>query len=452
MTPTTPTAPHYLGIDVSKAHLDLHVRPTGEAVRAANDPDGVASITTRAVALGAALVVIEATGGYEHPVAAALAAAGVPVAVVNPRQVRDFARATGRRAKTDALDAEVLARFAEQIRPARPATARRRHPPALAALLDRRRQLLGMQTMPSRNRLAQVGHPGSGPAGHRGPPPKWLGPAAVRPGGRGPGRGRSRPARRGGPADDLLRSIPGFGPVVSRTLLADLPGAGHPDPGAGGGPGRGGPDEPGQRPVVQGRRGVAGGRSAGPGGGVPWRPSRPGGSTRSSRKAFADRLREVREGGRRSSWIAVARKLLVIANAVLRDQQPVGAIRHPPAGLTTNTVTHPAAEDGGDLSPAGRGEKDCRCTPKTRGKRAAPGERERGSRFPIRIYAITFTPPVEVLALKAFPERHLTPRSRFSRREKAAEVGRRSVCPEVGIGGPQSVALPAAGGPRRGGP
>src|SRR3954468_4754588 len=94
-----PLPPCYVGIDVSKDHLDLHARPAGTAERFANDPDGVASITARAAALSPALAVIEATGGYEHPAAAALAAAalaaaalaaaGVPVAVVNPRQVRD---------------------------------------------------------------------------------------------------------------------------------------------------------------------------------------------------------------------------------------------------------------------------------------------------------------------------------------------------------------------------
>ena len=139
--------PCYVGIAVSKDALDLHARPGGEVARAANDPDGVAALTARVVALSPARVVVEATGGYEHPLAA-----GVPVAVVNPRQVRDFARATGRYAKTDAIDAAVLAHFAEAVRPeARPlpdADTRR-----LGERLDRRRQLLGMRAMES-NRLA----------------------------------------------------------------------------------------------------------------------------------------------------------------------------------------------------------------------------------------------------------------------------------------------------------
>ena len=110
-------APLFVGIDVSKAALDVAVRPTAEAWQAANDPDGIDALVDRLARLGPALVVLEATGRYEAPCAAALASAGVPVAVVNPRQVRDFAKSTGRLAKTDALDAGVLALFADRVRP-----------------------------------------------------------------------------------------------------------------------------------------------------------------------------------------------------------------------------------------------------------------------------------------------------------------------------------------------
>ena len=109
--------PLFVGIDVSKATLDVAVLPTGEAWTSPNDPDGIADLAARVAVLGPALVVLEATGRYEAACAAALATAGVPVAVVNPRQARDFAKATGRLAKTDALDAAVLARFAEAVRP-----------------------------------------------------------------------------------------------------------------------------------------------------------------------------------------------------------------------------------------------------------------------------------------------------------------------------------------------
>src|SRR5262245_28524412 len=135
----------YVGIDAAQAHLDVAVAPGGEAWRVANDPAGVAELVGRLTALGPALVVLEATGGVELLAAGELVAAGVPVAVVNPRQVRDFARATGRLAKTDALDAAVLARFAAAVRPpARPlpdAATRE-----LQALVARRRQLVEMLT------------------------------------------------------------------------------------------------------------------------------------------------------------------------------------------------------------------------------------------------------------------------------------------------------------------
>lgn len=304
--------PRYLGIDVSKDHLDLHVRPTGEAVRVANDPDGVAAAA--AAARGAAVVVIEATGGYEHPVAAALAAAGVPVAVVNPRQVRDFARATGRRAKTDALDAEVLAHFAEAVRPdPRPladADTRR-----LAELLDRRRQLVGMRAMES-NRLAQA----ADRAIRRdiGDHLRWLDGRIDRADRELAAAVEASPVWRA--ADDLLRSIPGVGPVVSRTLLADLPELGTLTRGqvaalAGVAPVN---RDSGRR---SGRRSIAGGRSA-----VRTAVYQAALSARRFNpplRAFADRLAAAGKAPK-VVLIAVARKLLVIANAILRDRRPWG--------------------------------------------------------------------------------------------------------------------------------
>src|SRR5262249_43344339 len=122
-----------------------------------NDPDGIAALVARLARLQPALIVLEATGGYEMPLAAALQVAGLPVAVVNPRQARDFAKATGRLAKTDTIDATMLAHFAEAIRPApRPvADPRVRH---LEALLARRQQLIGMRVMES-NRLGTAADP-----------------------------------------------------------------------------------------------------------------------------------------------------------------------------------------------------------------------------------------------------------------------------------------------------
>jgi transposase len=120
----------FAGIDVSKAALDVALRPGDDAWRSTNDEAGIADLVGRLQPLRPQLIVLEATGGLERLVVAALALAGLPVAVVNPRQVRDFARATGRLAKTDALDAAALAHFAEAIHPApRPMPRARRWPP-----------------------------------------------------------------------------------------------------------------------------------------------------------------------------------------------------------------------------------------------------------------------------------------------------------------------------------
>src|SRR5512135_865593 len=149
--------PIFVGIDVSRAALDVAVRPIGAAFRLSNDSAGLAALVDRLRPLAPALVVLEATGGYEAPAVAALQVAGIPTAAINPRQARDFAKATGRLAKTDRIDAEALAHFAEAVRPAArplpPAEVR-----ALDALLSRRQQLLEMQVMES-NRLGACADP-----------------------------------------------------------------------------------------------------------------------------------------------------------------------------------------------------------------------------------------------------------------------------------------------------
>ena len=143
--------PIFVGIDISKAHLDTATRPSHPVARHTNDPAGIAALVARLASLAPSLVVVEATGGRELPLLAALQVAGISTAAINPRQARDFAKAVGRLAKTDRIDAAVLAPFAEAVRPeARPL------PPAevraLDALLSRRQQLLEMQVMES-NRL-----------------------------------------------------------------------------------------------------------------------------------------------------------------------------------------------------------------------------------------------------------------------------------------------------------
>ena len=146
--------PCWIGLDVAKAVLDGVVRPTGEVVQFPNDAAGHAALVAWVTPLAPTSLVLEATGGYERAVVVALAAAGLPVVVVNPRQVRDFARSTGQLAKTDRLDAAVLALFAERVQPAqRPLTDEATA--ELAELITRRQQLLAMLTQ-EKNRLPQV--------------------------------------------------------------------------------------------------------------------------------------------------------------------------------------------------------------------------------------------------------------------------------------------------------
>jgi transposase len=133
----------FVGIDVSKDRLDVHVRPSGEAFVVTRDGKGLEGLVERLRSLAPALVAVEATGGFETIVAAAVAGAGLPLAVVNPAQVRHFAQAVGKRAKTDPIDAAVIARFAEAVKPeprALPDAAAR----LLAELVGRRRQIIEM--------------------------------------------------------------------------------------------------------------------------------------------------------------------------------------------------------------------------------------------------------------------------------------------------------------------
>ena len=126
-----PAADRFVGIDVSKSWVDVHVRPDGLAFRCLTAADGMAELVRRLAPLRPRLIVLEASGGYESLAAVSLAQAGLPAAIVNPRQVRKFAEALGQLAKTDAIDARVIAHFAEAVRPPphlspRPARAFRR--------------------------------------------------------------------------------------------------------------------------------------------------------------------------------------------------------------------------------------------------------------------------------------------------------------------------------------
>jgi transposase len=141
----------FVGIDVSKQRLDVHVRPSGEQWSVDNDAKGHARLVTKLMEIAPTLAVMEATGGYQVAAVAELAAANIPIAVVNPRQVRDFAKASGTLAKTDTLDAAVLAHFADAVRP-EPRPIPDELTLELQALVTRRRQLIDMRTAES-NRL-----------------------------------------------------------------------------------------------------------------------------------------------------------------------------------------------------------------------------------------------------------------------------------------------------------
>lgn len=209
-----------VGIDVAKAELVVGTRPTGERWTVGNDERGVRTLVERLTRDAPELIVLEATGGYELLSVAALVAAGLPVVVVNPRQVRDFARATGQLAKTDRIDADILALFAERVRPeVRP--LRDDAAQELDALLARRRQLLDM-LQSEKNRLGQVFGRGHARVKkslktHISYLERELKMADNDLG----TMVRESPVWR--ERDDLLQSVPGVGPVLSRTLLADLP-------------------------------------------------------------------------------------------------------------------------------------------------------------------------------------------------------------------------------------
>ncbi len=207
----------FIGIDVSKARLDVHVRPTGEAFVVARDDEGLTVLVTRLGGLQPTLIVLEATGGLQLRAAALLAAAGLPVAVVNPRQVRDFARATGRLAKTDALDAEAIAWFAEAVQP-EPRPLPDAETERLAGLIARRRQIVEMMTA-EKNRRHQVTSPDLKASldAHL----EWLRKALNEIDEDLDGAVRASPIWRA--KEELLKSVPGIGDVASRTLIAELP-------------------------------------------------------------------------------------------------------------------------------------------------------------------------------------------------------------------------------------
>lgn len=299
-----------VGVDVSKNRLDVHTLPAGEALSVPRDGTGLAELCRRLD--GASLIAVEATGGYETIVAATLSSHGLPVVIVNPAQVRAFAQALGKRAKTDPIDAEVIARFAEatkpQIRSLPDAAAR-----LLGDLVGRRRQIVEMVAS-ERQRLKRTELPRVRKSIIRllAALEKEL--ASV--------DHDIDDSVRGSPIwrdkEDLLASVPGIGRIIARTLLAELPELGRLDRKqvaslAGLAPFTR------QSGVWKGKARIGGGRSVvrtalfiGAQVAKRWNPSL---------KAFYDHLIAVGKP-KMVATIAVARKLLIILNAILRDKKP----------------------------------------------------------------------------------------------------------------------------------
>ena len=303
----------FVGIDVSKNRLDVHVVPTGQSFAVARDGEGLAELNRQVGGLPElALVAVEATGGFETVVAASLAGAGLPVAVVNAAQVRNFALALGKRAKTDPIDAVVIARFAQATRP-QPRPLPDEQTTALADLVARRRQIVQM-IVAEQHRLRH---------------------ATLRRLRRSIERlltalqkelneidttlddmVRNSPAWRHN--EDLLRSVPGVGPIIARTLLAEMPEIGTLTRRqiaalAGLAPWTR------QSGTWKGKSFIGGGRSSVRA--VLYLGALAAGRFNPALRTFRQRLVDAGKP-RIVACVAVARKLLTILNAIIRDQTP----------------------------------------------------------------------------------------------------------------------------------
>ena len=304
------TAEIFVGLDVAKAQLDVVVRPSGERWSTTNDEVGVPQLVSRVRALQPTLIVAEATGGFERAAIAALAAAGLPVVVANPRQIRDFARATGQLAKTDRLDAAVLALFGERVRPT-PRPLADAATQLLDALLTRRRQLVEM-LVAEKNRLGFAPRPL-----HRGIRQhiRWLERQLDDVTAELAAQIEQSPVWR--VQDDLLQSVPGVGPIVSCTLLGELPELGtlnHKQIAAlvGVAPlARDSGTRRGKRMVWGGRAGARTALYLAALSGRRWNPVL---------RTFYERLRAAGKPTK-VALIACARKLLTILNAMVRDRR-----------------------------------------------------------------------------------------------------------------------------------
>lgn len=301
----------FVGIDVSKDRLDVYVRPDGEAFAVARDGKGLEELIGRLVELAPQLVALEATGGFETIAAAALAGAGLPLVVINPAQVRQFAQAIGKRAKTDPIDAAVIAHFAEAVKP-EPRPMPNEEARLLAELVARRRQIIEMLVAErQRERRALSPRVRKSLLRHIKALEKELAEVDT----------DIDMLVRGSPAwrekEDLLASVPGIGKTLARTLLAELPELGRLDR-------RSIASLAGLAPFTRqsgrwkGQSMIAGGRPA-------VRSALFMGALVASRcnpalKVFHQRLLAAGKPKMRA-LIAVARKLLTILNAIIRDQR-----------------------------------------------------------------------------------------------------------------------------------
>jgi transposase len=301
----------YVGIDISKAKLDVAIDQE-KPFLVARTAEGMTELVARLAPLRPRLVVMEATGGLETIVAAALEVAQIPVVVINPKRARAFAEAEGIRAKTDAIDAKLLATFGRKINPERrplPEQTVRE----LDGMLDRRRQLIGMRVM-EQNRSDSA--PNAKVRGDVEAHIKWLDERIEQIDREMDRTIQSSPIWK--VQDELLRSVPGIGPVLSRTLLAGVPELGTLS-------GRKISALVGLAPIAEdsgsrkGPRHILGGRATVRA--VLFMAAHAASRYNPAIKPFADRLKAA---GKKPKvvLVAVARKLLVIANAILRSGKP----------------------------------------------------------------------------------------------------------------------------------
>jgi transposase len=306
----------WIGIDVSKASLDVCVQPSGAHWQVANRQPQVDALVEQVAAVAPQRIVLEASGGYEGVIVAALVDRDLPVVVVNPRQVRDFARATGQLAKTDAIDAEILARFGEAIRPelrAMPDAITR----SVRASVSRRRQLQEMLTA-EQNRLisAAVQNAPEPLRDQLGEHIDWLRRQLADIDDDVQRQLHASPVWR--EREDLLRTIPGIGPVTSATLLSQVPELGQLDRRAiaklvGVAPLN---DDSG---TLHGRRRIWGGRSTVRA--VLYMAALVATRCNAPIRDFYTRLRAAGKPAK-VALVACMRKLLVVCNSVLRSSRP----------------------------------------------------------------------------------------------------------------------------------